>query len=217
MVMKKVGLAGAAAALVCLASSNADADVIGGIDFPDGVVSFADQVHSYTAGTNVSGNWLNSSYAVGVPDYNAAAATGAVSLGIGGELILRFIDNSLTTSGNNTPDIHVFEIGGNIERFNLSISTDGLAWIDLGDVLGQPTSVDIDSKAGVIAGTKYTWVRLLDVAPNQSGSPFGEADIDAVGAISSAPPPPPVPEPATLSLLGLGLAGLGLARRRSRS
>ena len=39
MVMKKLALAGSAAALVCLMSSNADASPIGGIEFPDGAIS----------------------------------------------------------------------------------------------------------------------------------------------------------------------------------
>lgn len=213
MVMKKLALAGSAAALVCLMNSNADAS-IGGIEFPDGAISFADEVESYTAGANVSGQWLLSDSSLGVPDYDGTS--GAVSLGIGGELIVKFTDNSLTTSGNSNKDLHIFEVGGVTEAFNLAISTDGISWIDLGNVSGQPTSVDIDGVAGVIAGTKYSYVRLRDVAPNQSGSPFGEADIDAIGAISSAAPVDEVPEPVTVSLLGLGLAGI-VARRRARS
>jgi len=210
--MKKLALAGTIAALMMTLSSNADASIIGGIDFPDGAISFADAVVSFDIGLNVSGNYDDPQDALGVPDYNGA--TGAVSLGIGGTLIVKFTDNSLTTSGDATPDLHVFEVGGVIEFFNLAISTNGVDWIDLGDVLGQPLSINIDGIAGVVAGTKYSFVRLTDVDPSQSGSPFGEADIDAIGAISSAAPAP-VPEPVALSLLGLGLVG-SLARRRAR-
>jgi len=55
---------------------------------------------------------------------------------------------------------------------------------------------------------------LTDVAPNQSGFPFGEADIDAVGAISSTAV---TPEPATLTLVGIALASLLAIRRRRTS
>ena len=130
-------------------------------------------------------------------------------------VILQFLDNSLTTSGNATPDLHIFEVGDLTEIFNLAISTNGLNWIDLGNVLGQPTSVNIDGVAGVVAGTQYSFVRLTDVLPSQSNAPFGEADIDAVGAISSAPPVQ-VPEPSSLGLLGAALAGLGILHRRNR-
>ena len=57
-----------------------------GIEFPDGAISFADEVESYTAGANVSGQWLLSDSSLGVPDYDGT--NGAVSLGIGGELIV---------------------------------------------------------------------------------------------------------------------------------
>jgi hypothetical protein len=136
-------------------------------------------------------------------------------------LTLQFTDNSLTTSGDNAADLWIFEIGGAIESFNVQISTDNLTYIDLGDISGQPSGFDIDAFIGpgaVTLGTLYSYILLTDVLPNQSGSPFGEADIDAVGAISSGAavdPIPAVPVPAAFWLFGTALIGfIGISRRR---
>lgn len=137
-----------------------------------------------------------------------------MSLGDGGMLIVRFTDNSLTTSGDNTPDLHIFEVGAVVERMNVAISTNNTDWIDLGLWAGQPASIDIDSIAGVVEGELYSYVRLIDDSSrNQTGFPYGEGDIDAIGAISSGAAV--VPVPAAIWLFGSGMLGLaGLARRK---
>ena len=197
-------------------TTNAGAVIYGGVEFPDGVASFADAVVDYSPGANVGAGYNLSSGALGIPDYSGADNT-SVSLGIGGSLTLQFTDNSLTTSGDATADLWIFEIGGAIESFNVQISIDNLTYIDLGNISGQPSGIDIDAfiGSGVVLGGLYSYVLLTDVAPNQSGSPFGEADIDAVGAISSAPPVNPVPVPAAVWLFGTALIGfVGMSRRR---
>jgi hypothetical protein len=206
-------LAFAGVALLVIGASNAYAApiTIDGITFPQGEASFADAVVSFAPGPDVGGTYANPSSALGLPDYNASAGTGATSLGQFGNLVVRFTDNSLTTSGDSTPDLHIFEIGASTEFFKVEISKDGGTWLNLGNVLGQPTSIDIDAAPGIIAGALYSWVRLSDVRPSQSPFPFGEADIDAVGAISSGAP---IPEPGTLSLLGLALLSIPAVRRR---
>lgn len=179
-----------------------------GVTFPDGDISFADVVVSFTPGPDVGAPHLDASQVLGAPDGNH------LSLGDNGTLIVRFSDNSLTTSGDATPDLHIFEVGTVVEVFNVAISQDQVTWIDLGDLSGQPTSIDIDGVAGVVAFAQYSYVRLIDVGPNQTGSPFGEADIDAIGAISSAPPVA-IHAPGALAIFILGLAGLARGRRRT--
>lgn len=209
--MKQLVFAGVAV-LAMTATATAEPITVNGITFPQGAASFADLVSSYSPGPDVGGAYANPAAALGLPDYNGS--TGAASLGEGGSLTLRFTNNSLTTSGDSAPDLHVFEVGSAVEFFNVAISRDGVTYLDLGSVRGQPTSLDIDAVPGVVAGGLYSWVRLTDVAPNQSGFPFGEADIDAVGAISSTAV---TPEPATLTLVGIALASLPAIRRRRTS
>lgn len=199
--------------LLLLSTATAHAIPIGGVEFPDGVVSFADSVFSYTVGANVGTGYDDPSAALGVPDFIGGPNNTHFSLGIGGSLIVQFTDNSLTTSGNSDLDLWIFEVGTEVELFNVAISTDASSWIDLGDVLGQPTGIDIDSVAGVVAGGLYSFVRIKDILPNQSGAPFGEADIDAIGAISSGKAVD-ISLPGTVALVVLGLAGLGRTRRQ---
>ena len=199
-----------------LVAVHASATPIGGIEFPQGAISFADLVVSYMPGSDVGGTYMGPAEALGTPDYNDSMEEGAVSLGEGGSLTVAFTDNSLTTSGDSEKDLWIFEIGSAVESFQVEISTNNINWIDLGFVLGQPTGIDIDAIIGVDVGELYSYVRLTDTPGNQSGFPYGEADIDAVGAISSGQAVP-LPAPAGFALFGLGLILLAVSRRRGEA
>lgn len=191
----------------------ATATIYGGVDFPQGATSFADEVIYYQPTADVLSPHDNPAAALGIPDY--ASDSNYVSLGDEGILILKFTDNSLTTSWDNSPDLWIFEIGAAIEPTSVYISTNGIDWISVGNTSGGKYGIDIDAylPSGVIPGSKYSYVKLIDLLPHQSGSPFEGADIDAIGAISSASP---VPIPGAVWLLGSGLAGvIGYRRRKS--
>ena len=99
-----------------LVAVQSSATPIGGIEFPQGAISFADLVVSYMPGSDVGGTYMGPAEALGTPDYNDSMEEGAVSLGEGGSLTVAFTDNSLTTSCDSEKDLWIFEIGSYLFR-----------------------------------------------------------------------------------------------------
>ncbi|ETR64998.1 MAG: hypothetical protein OMM_14983, partial [Candidatus Magnetoglobus multicellularis str. Araruama] len=170
---------------------------IGGVEFPEGATSFADIVISYTPGEGVESPYNDPSKSIGLPDWNHEGGEIAnLSLGTGGVVILQFTDNSLTTSGDESLDLWIFEASrssddsSTIEPASVEISIDATNWISVGNITGDTSGIDIDQYIanGVVLGVKYSFVKITDLPPETTGSPWAGADIDAVGAISSAPP-----------------------------
>ncbi|MBN1570319.1 MAG: PEP-CTERM sorting domain-containing protein [Acidobacteria bacterium] len=206
-------------AAICIFACPVFADTFHGVEFPQGIVSFADVIVSYDPvikSGQPTAPYRIASEAIGAPDYPEGPTEGYVSLGDGGSITVQFTDNSLTGSGNSDKDLWIFEIGPDVEDTFVEISKNGATWYSVGAVTGATKGVDIDA-FGWTQLDFFSFVRLTD-DPNlddQSGNTVG-ADIDAIGAITSAPPVDIVPEPTSLLLLGtgLGLAGIAAWRRK---
>jgi len=207
-----------------MAATTARAELFGGVDFPQGGISFADSVVSYTLNpASVPGAAYQGAFnALGAPNYTGAnscasqASCSFVSLGGGGQVVLRFTDNVLTGSGSNAFDLWIFEIGPNVEDTTVDVSTNGMTWLSVGVVTGSTRGIDIDS-FGYGISSAFSFVRLTDVLAEGGAGNGGTvgADIDAVGAISTRRPTAAVPEPTTWALMigGFGLVGATLRRR----
>jgi hypothetical protein len=212
-------------AALLLSVSSANATIIGGVDFPQGSISFADSVVSYNpdaGGAVPTAANSDPSNALGIPEVPGNTSIGAcsgtpadcpfVSLGDGGSITLQFIDNLLTGSDDDSLDLWIFEVGPDVEDTFVEISKNGTVWFDIGKVFGTTSGIDIDS-FGFTSADLFGFVRLTDDTNEggQSGASVG-ADIDAVGAISTVYNP--VPEPSMIALLSLGLIGIGVIRRK---
>jgi hypothetical protein len=219
--MKKLRLLSNISGCLLLVSipSIANAVLIGGVEFPEGIASFADSVLSYdpVISSGPTEPHRIPENALGIPDYTGDsdctgnATCAFVSLGDGGSITLQFTDNLLTGSGDASDDLWIFEVGPDVEDTFVDISWDNITWHSVGSVGGSTAGVDIDAFGFGITDL-FRYVRLTDDGDkdDQTGRTVG-ADIDAVGAISTTV----IPVPAGFYLFGSGLLGLvGIARRK---
>ena len=170
--------------------SAAIAEIYNDVEIPDGETAFADEVISYDPGPDVAADYSDPTDALGIPDYTEATQLGQCSLGDNGSIILKFTNNSLTTSGNSDDDLWIFEVG-HVEPGYVAISKDGSNWIDVGGIEGSVSGVDLDAYlgSGVELWGKYSYVKITDAGAGlTSGRPFPGVDIDAIAAISSDSP-----------------------------
>jgi outer membrane protein OmpA-like peptidoglycan-associated protein len=153
----------------------------GTINLPQGDISFADEVLDFKRGQPPAiEDACDSTTALGLPDFKGGLAEHFTSLGCGGILSLRFIDNAVINIPG--PDLFVFEVGKYIETTQLYVSKDGNNWINVGAISGGTTAVDIGDS--VKQGEIFHYVKLVDLNTDCKGDWPG-ADIDAVAAIGS--------------------------------
>jgi OOP family OmpA-OmpF porin len=158
------------------------------LTFPDGEISWADAVVSFTPGNPAASRSTDPKAALGEPDYqgtdDAQDEATYVSIGHGGALILKFTDNLLVDGDGQ--DLAIFEIGPEVEPMLIAISEDGTDWsTEVGRVEGATCTVDIAPY--VESGQRFRFVKLTDAEAGESNdSEWPGADINAVGAINTA-------------------------------
>lgn len=151
------------------------------ICLPLGALSFADVAVSFEPGKKRSkapfdfpGN------ALGEPDYRNTYSADFISLGCDGVLVVRFTDNVLVDIEG--VDLYIFEVGPIVERTLLAISNNGSDWIEVGEIEGARSEVDIGPF--VNKGETFSYVRLTNAGPACGGNHSG-ADIDAIAAVGA--------------------------------
>lgn len=153
----------------------------GEVRLPFGDLSFADEIVSFRKGEPAAADEHSvSDEVLGIPNYSTSVDDEYLTLGCGGELVVRFTDNAL--GDVDGPDIFVFEIGPAVESTSLAISKDGKEWIDVSTITGGVASIDIKGKANPF--DTYSFLKLTDMRATCFGEWPG-ADIDAIAAIGA--------------------------------
>lgn len=157
----------------------------GEIALPMGDISFADRVVSFTEGSPSSSrdDARDPAGAIGPLDYDFSKDAGKfVTLGCHGSIVLEFTDNALIDIP--AADLHVWEIGPDVEPTRLEISKNGTDWVDVGKISGGTASIDIADH--VDPGDSYRFVRLTDLECLGRNGRWPGADIAAVAAVGTA-------------------------------
>lgn len=185
--------------LVILTLALTQVQTFQGLKFPQGGISFADEVVYYKRDTHSAPFELTSSQghdnpleALGIPNAQSGhrffffgQPPKAVQLGPGGILSLKFTDNLLSGNGNSDSDLWVFSSQPLTSPLAVSISQDGTVWHGVGYVDAQQSGVDLD-RWGWGNRDFFSYVRLInDFSPESLTPKIQPVAIDAVGAISS--------------------------------
>lgn len=154
---------------------------------PLGKLAFADSVIAFDEGNPVAKlPYDDPQESLGEPDFknhNTDSKPKYVSIGCGGSLTVKFIDNGFIDVPGD--DLVFFEVGPAIEPFELEISTDGIEWIDLGKIDGGSSTIDIGESLSESQQKQiFQYVRITDLKYFCKG-PTPGSDIDAIGAIGA--------------------------------
>jgi len=171
--------------------------------------SFADSISVFETECSF---YQNLNEILGPPDAGSGNVSRMLSLGPEGRAVIHFTDNLLVNSGNSAPDIYVFESGSAPEIYKVALKPfdqQTLTNIEsrgflpnengfylLGEVRGQPSSIDIDS---LFLGFSYNQIKfdaveIVGVLSTENTSwdscsnNYAGSDIDAVCALTSIIP-----------------------------
>ncbi len=152
------------------------------VNIPLGKISFADEVVEFKLGhPRPQSKFRDSSQALHEPNYTSIKSPEFVSLGCGGQLTLKFVDNGFMNLPGD--DLYIFEVGPAKEPARIEVSTNGEDWIYAGDIGGGKSSIDL-SEENIDKHIIFYYVRITDLKSVCNSITAG-ADIDAVAAINS--------------------------------
>jgi hypothetical protein len=142
---------------------------------------YIDEVVSFTPGNPVNPAFGNTSAVLGPPDMNTQALTGFLDLGVGGIIVVKFVNNLAVDGPGN--DIEVYGDPMNDEQWIVEASADCSSYKSFGQV-GERASLDL-AKIGLASAR---CIRITDKGHGTAGSTSPGTELDAIEALHSAAP-----------------------------
>jgi len=142
---------------------------------------YIDQVVSFTAGNPANPQLGDTSVVLGAPDANLDALTGFLTMGVGGIIIVKFVDNVAVDGPGN--DIEVYGDPMDDEEWIVEASANCINYKSFGQV-GERASLDL-ATVGLSAAS---CIRITDKGRGAAGSTSPGTELDAIKALNSSAP-----------------------------
>ena len=142
---------------------------------------YIDQVLSFTAGNPANPDYGDTSAVLGAPDADLDALTGFLTMGVGGTIVVTFVDNLAIDGAGN--DIEVYGDPMNDEQWIVEASANCINYKSFGQV-GERASLDL-ATVGLSAAS---CIRITDKGRGTAGSTSPGTELDAIKALNSSAP-----------------------------
>ncbi len=142
---------------------------------------YIDEVVSFTPGNPANPALGNTSVVLGPPDVNLDALTGFLNMGVGGIILVRFVNNKAVDGPGN--DIEIYGDPMNDEQWIVEASADCSSYTSFGQV-GERASLDL-TKVGL---TSASCIRITDKGRGGGGATSPGTELDAIEALHSSAP-----------------------------
>lgn len=146
---------------------------------PGGGDPYIDKVISFTPGNPVNPDLGKTESVLGAPDFKESDLTGFLDLGVGGILVVEFVDNKAMDGSGN--DIEILGDPYNDEQWIVEASADCVSYKSFGQI-GERASLDL----ATVGLTSARCIRITDKGRGSGLSPGTE--LDAIQALHSSTP-----------------------------
>jgi len=146
---------------------------------PGGGDPYIDKVVSFTPGNPVNPDLGKTESVLGAPDFNESDLTGFLELGVGGILVVEFVDNKAVGGPGN--DIEIWGDPYNDEQWIVEASADCVSYKSFGQI-EERASLDL-------AAVGLTSARCILITDKGRGSGISPGtELDAIEALHSSAP-----------------------------